>query len=329
VRALVTGGAGFIGSHLTDALLASGHEVTVVDDFSTGRRENLPGGSGHLEVIEGSILDPGLVDECMRSADVCFHLASAVGVQLILDRPIDSMYLNVHGTENVVSAARRHRRRLLFTSSSEVYGKQSGGGLAEDSDTVLGAPSVLRWSYAIAKLYGEALVNAREREGEFEGIVVRLFNTVGPRQLGSYGMVLPRFVGQALRGEPLSVYGDGTQKRCFTHVADAVEALLGLIESDRALGGTFNVGSEREVMVGDLARVVVERSKSPSEISQVPYEQAYGEDFEELGRRHPDLTAIREAVGWSPKRSLNEIVDDTITYERKHARSGGEAVPIT
>jgi len=193
---------------------------------------------------------------------------------------------------------------------------------------VLGAPSVLRWSYAMAKLYGEALVNAKVRERGFDGVIVRLFNTVGPRQLGSYGMVLPRFVGQALRAEPLTVYGDGTQKRCFTHVHDTIEALLALIESDRALGGTFNVGSEVEVEVGELARVVVERSGSSSEIAEVPYEEAFGEDFEELGRRRPDLSAIREAVNWSPKRSLAEIVDDTIEHERERARHEGDAVSV-
>jgi nucleoside-diphosphate-sugar epimerase len=323
MRALVTGGAGFIGSHLVDLLVERGESVVILDDLSTGRLVNV---EAHLEtdgveLVNGSILDEALVDECMASTEVCFHLASAVGVQLILDRPLESLRRNVRGTEVVADAAARHGRMLLFASSSEVYGVSSlhngnsDGQLSEDSLRTLGSPAVLRWSYATAKSYGESLLHAHAREGEFELVIARLFNTVGPRQVGRYGMVLPRFVQQALAGRPLTVFGDGQQSRCFTHVSDTVAALAGLASSDETLGGTFNIGSDEEIRIVDLAGAVKARVDSDSTIEFVSYERAYGPDFEELGRRRPDLTAIREAIRWEPRRTLAEMIDDTIAHQ--------------
>ena len=309
---LITGGAGFIGSHLADALVARGREVTVLDDLSTGRAENLEQAmaSGSLRLVEGSILDAEVLDECMARADRCFHLASAVGVKLILERPLDALNRNARGTEAVADAAVRHGRRLVFTSSSEIYGKNSTGPLREDSDRILGPLSTSRWSYSSAKALGESLLNAHAREDQLEMVIVRLFNTVGARQSPAYGMVLPRLARQAVAGEPLTVFGDGSQTRCFTHVADTVDALVELADAENALGGTFNIGSTQEISIAALAGEVVERAGSSSSIEFVPYDRAYPEGFEELGNRRPDLSLIRSTVGWEPKRSLSEMIAD-------------------
>lgn len=318
MRYLITGGAGFIGSHLADALIARGDEVLVLDDLSTGRKRNLDPAlaSGSLELVEGSILDEGLVGECVAATDFCLHLAAAVGVELILDRPLDSLIRNVRGSDNVISAVARREGRVLVASSSEVYGKNTNGPLAETSDRILGPPSTARWAYSVAKSYSEILANAYHYETGTRPVVVRLFNTVGPRQSGAYGMVLPRFVQQALDGEDLTVYGDGSQTRCFTHVADVVEALLLLADSDEAVGHTFNVGSPREISIAELAERVLARTGSESEIELVPYDEAYGEGFEEIGRRHPDLSLIAEVTGWSPSHSVEDVIDDVIAERR-------------
>ena len=318
MRLLVTGGAGFVGSHLVDALTTRGDTAVVLDDLSTGRRANVEHhlASDQVELVDGSILDGDLVDQQMSDVDACFHLASAVGVQLIVSKPLDSLTLNVRGNDVVISAAARHRKRLLFTSTSEIYGKNSEGALTETSDRILGSPYVSRWAYATAKAYGEYLAYGYHREQGIETVVARLFNTVGPRQTGAYGMVLPRFVTQALKGEELTVYGSGTQSRCFAHVLDTTHALLLLMESEGATGQVFNVGNPAEVPVVDLARRVIERSQSSSTVRFVPYDEAYGEGFEELGRRQPDITAIGEAVGWAPTRDVDEAIDDVIAYER-------------
>ena len=330
MRYLVTGGAGFIGSHLVEALAARGDQVLVLDDLSTGERRNvehlLP--SGSVELVEGSIMDAALTDDCVQRVDACFHLASAVGVQLVVSRPLDTLLCNVRGTDNVISAAARHGRRLLYTSTSEVYGKNSAGSLSEDSDRILGSPFKARWGYAIAKAFGEALSHSYSRETGAEIVVARLFNTVGPRQKGAYGMVLPRFVQQALAGDDLTVYGNGTQSRCFIHVADTLHALLLLVESDEALGNVYNVGSSMEVPIIELAARVIERTGSGSRGQLVAYEDAYGEGFEELGRRKPDTTELERLTGWQPSRSLDETIDDVIAYTRGDADAPSARVEI-
>jgi nucleoside-diphosphate-sugar epimerase len=321
VRYLVTGGAGFIGSHLVEALAARGDHVLILDDLSTGDRHNVEHvlKSESVEMVVGSILDEALVDQCVESVDACFHLASAVGVQLVVSRPLDTLLCNVRGTDIVVSAAARHGKRLLYTSTSEVYGKNSTGSLNEQSDRILGSPFKARWGYAIAKAFGEALSHGYSRECGAEIVVTRLFNTAGPRQKGAYGMVLPRFVQQALVDKDLTVYGNGTQSRCFIHVADTVHALLLLIESDDALGGVYNVGSSSEVPIIELAAKVIERTGSSSRVQLIPYEAAYGEGFEELGRRKPDTTEIEMLTGWRTSRSLEETIDDVIAHLRSEA----------
>jgi nucleoside-diphosphate-sugar epimerase len=317
MRYLITGGAGFVGSHLVDVLTARGNNVLVLDDLSTGSRENLDGSlsSSLVGFIEGSVLDEDLVDGCMRSVDGCLHLASAVGVQLVVSRPLETLRRNIHGNDIVISAAARHGRPLLFTSTSEIYGKRSDGALSEDSDRLVGPPNKLRWSYATAKAFGEALAYSYAKEQGSRMTVARLFNTVGPRQTGAYGMVLPRFVRQALRGDDLTVYGNGTQSRCFAHVLDVVHGIVLLLEDERAAGRAFNIGATTEIPIVELARRVIERSDSESKIKLVPYEEAYDDGFEELGRRKPDTAAIRELTGWTPSRTVDDAIDDVIAYE--------------
>jgi UDP-glucose 4-epimerase len=319
MRHLITGGAGFIGSHLVDLLTTRGDTVVVLDDLSTGARENLEPAlaSNLVEFVEGSVLDADLVDDLMRSVDACVHLASAVGVQLVVSRPLDTLRRNIHGNDIVISAAARHDRPLLFTSTSEIYGKYSDGALTEDSDRLLGPPYKLRWSYATAKAFGEALIFSYVRECSARMKVVRLFNTVGPRQTGAYGMVLPRFVRQALGGDDLTVFGNGTQSRCFAHVLDVVHGIVLVLDEERTNGNVFNIGSGTEIPIVELARRVIERTGSESTIRLVPYEEAYDDGFEELGRRKPDTTAIRQLTGWMPARSVDDAIDDVIAYERQ------------
>jgi UDP-glucose 4-epimerase len=314
---LITGGAGFIGSHLVDALAARGNPVTILDDFSTGRRANVAhvGISGAAEVFKGSVLDAELVDALMNECDCCLHLASAVGVKLIVSNPLETMQRNVRGADVVISAAAQHRKRLLFASTSEVYGKNTGSALHEESDRILGSTFKGRWSYATAKSYGETLAHGYHREHGAENVVVRLFNTIGPRQQGMYGMVVPRLVRQALTGADLTVYGDGTQSRCFLHVQDAVDAILSLIEHDGAIGRVFNVGNPVPVTILELAERIIDRTGSESPIRLTPYHEAYEEGFEELGKRSPDTTALQQLTGWSPQRTLDQALDDVIAFQ--------------
>jgi UDP-glucose 4-epimerase len=318
MRYLITGGAGFIGSHLVDALTTRGDSVLVLDDLSTGRRENLEHvlDSDLVEFTEGSVLDQSLVDECFATVDRCVHLASAVGVQLVVSRPLDSLQRNVRGNDIVISTAARRRCPLLFASTSEIYGKRSDGALAEESDRILGPPSTLRWSYATAKAFGEALAFSYAREQGSDMIVTRLFNTVGPRQTGAYGMVLPRFVRQALAGVDLTVYGNGTQSRCFAHVLDVVYGVVLLLEEEQAIGRAFNIGATTETPIVELARNVIERTGCDSAVRLVPYEEAYADGFEELGRRKPDTTALQDLTGWVPARTVDDAIDDVIAYEQ-------------
>jgi UDP-glucose 4-epimerase len=316
---LITGGAGFIGSHVADALVARGGEVTILDDLSTGDRRNVEHllGDGQAELIVGSTLDAAVVDELMARAESCFHLASAVGVKLIVEDPLSSVLSTARGTDVVMAAAARYRTPLLFTSSSEVYGKSSGQPLREDADRLVGPPTLSRWSYSTAKAYGEVLAYGYSRERGARMTVARLFNTVGPRQSAAYGMVLPRFVRQALAGKPLTVYGEGRQSRCFLHVHDAVQALIRLNESQAATGNVYNVGSGEEIAIIDLARRVLDRTGSDAGLRLIPYEEAYGEGFEELASRRPDCSKLERLLGWRPRQTLDDMIDDVIAHERE------------
>jgi UDP-glucose 4-epimerase len=320
----VTGGAGFIGSHVADALVANQDHVVVLDDFSTARRANVEHltGSPGAELIEGSVTDARLVDTLMAGCDRCIHLASAVGVQLVVAHPLETLRGIAEGADVVISAAARHGKRVLFMSTSEIYGKSSNGRVREDADCVLGSATKSRWSYAIAKSYGEAIAYGYHREQGADTTVARLFNTIGPRQLGIHGMVVPRLVQQAIAGANLTVYGDGTQTRCFLHVRDAVAAIIALTEHDEASGRAFNIGSDEQVTILGLAHRIVERVGSNSTITLVPYEQAYDDGFEELGWRAPDTSALRELTGWRPHLTLTQALDDVIDYQRAEIGEG-------
>jgi len=311
---LITGGAGFIGSHLVEALLGRGSRVVVLDDLSTGRMVNLDGVGSHpdFRFEQGSVLDDVLVDELVNECDVVVHLAAAVGVHRILDKPLESFLINVEGTEFVLAAAKRHKRRCLLASTSEIYGMNSSGPLSEDSDRHLGPPTVTRWSYSTAKAVDEILAFLYHREYGLPTTVVRLFNTVGPRQSPAYGMVVPRLVRQAVAGEPLTIYGDGCQTRCFCHVLDVVDCLIRLLDDPRSIGEVFNVGSGEEVSMLELAGRIRNRTRSSSPVRMVPYEEAYKAGFADMRRRVPDTTKVRTLTGWMPTRGLNDVLDETI-----------------
>ncbi|MBS1885464.1 MAG: NAD-dependent epimerase/dehydratase family protein, partial [Actinobacteria bacterium] len=288
------------------------------------RDAELDHASGKLSDEDYAILDAELVDSCTAATDVCLHLAAAVGVQLILEQPLDSLLRNVRGSDVVISSVVKHGGKVLVASSSEIYGKSSGALLGEDSDRILGPTSTSRWAYSMAKAFSEVLANAYASECQAETITVRFFNTVGPRQTGAYGMVMPRFVQQALVGAPLTVYGDGSQTRCFTHVRDVTEAVLRLCDEAAATGKTFNIGSPHQISIADLARRVIERTGSDSEIVMVPYDEAYADGFEEIGCRHPDLSLIARIAGWSPRVTIDEMIDDVIAY---NSATAAAAVP--
>jgi UDP-glucose 4-epimerase len=320
---LITGGSGFIGSHLTDRLLAAGDSVTVLDNLSTGRLQNLDG-AGHSErfrFVQGSVLDELMVDELTNQCDVVIHLAAAVGVKLIVDQPLRSFTTNVRGSEIVVEAAHRYRKRLLVASTSEIYGKNSSGPLVETSDRILGNPAISRWAYSTAKAVDEILAFAYHRERGLETTVLRFFNTVGPRQSPAYGMVIPSLIRQAIRNEPITIYGEGTQTRCFCHVSDVVTAITGLLDAPESIGEAFNIGSPYEISMLDLAARIRDLSQSASEIVKVPYEVAYGKGFEDMQRRVPDTTKLRTITGWEPTRSLDEILHETIAEARAESHA--------
>ena len=315
---LITGGAGFIGSHLADALLARGDEVTILDDLSTGAMRNirhLKGQPGFNYVV-GSVLNGPVLAELVDNADHVFHLAAAVGVRLIVDSPVRTIETNVKTTELVLAAACKKKKKVFVASTSEVYGKSAAVPFREDGDLVLGATSRGRWSYACSKAIDEFLAIAYWRERHCPTVIGRCFNTVGPRQTGHYGMVVPRFVKQALRGEPLTVYGDGKQTRCFTHVSDAVRAMIGLMDADHTVGEVYNLGSERETPILELAERVKQLTESASPIIFVPYAEAYGDNFEDMPRRVPSLEKIRAAISWEPRIDLDDILQSVIEYER-------------
>lgn len=316
MNVLITGGAGFIGSHLCETMLKMGNEVTALDNLSTGKYENV----GHLKenpkfnLVVGNILDEGLVDKLCEKTDVIFHLAAAVGVELIVKRPLESLTTNIKGSEVVLNMAQRYNKRMLITSTSEIYGKNVNGPLKEDDDRILGSPLKSRWSYSTAKAVDEILAYVYYKEKGLPTIIVRLFNTVGPRQTGYYGMVIPRFVTQALKGEPLTVYGDGSQSRCFLHVHDAVDALVKLMQNPQAVGQVFNVGSQEEITIKRLAEKVVQLTRSRSQIAYIPYNKAYEEGFEDMQRRVPDVSKLRKLIGCRSTVDLDGILGSVIEY---------------
>lgn len=318
MHALITGGAGFIGSHLSEELLERGHTVSVIDDLSTGSLDNirhLVGRPGFQYAIE-TIKNEQVLDRLAAQADVIFHLAAAVGVELIIRAPVRVMETNILGTETVLRTALRYRCKVLLASTSEIYGKSQSVPFREDHDQVLGPTFRSRWAYAASKAVDEFLALAYWREHGLPVVIFRLFNTVGPRQTGEYGMVVPRFVQAALRGKPIRVYGDGLQTRSFMHVRDAVEGILGLAEKPEAVGNVFNLGSSREITIQDLAHTVKTQIGSKSDVIFVPYEEAYAAGFEDTLRRLPDTSKIRALLGWIPKYSLEDILGDMIAYER-------------
>ncbi len=315
---LLTGGAGFIGSHMAERLLRGGDRVLVLDDLSTGRRENLAAvlGDDRIELEIGSVMDRALVASMTARADRVVHLAAAVGVQLIIDEPVRTLETNIHGTEVVLNECARRRTPVFVASSSEVYGKTTRCPFREDADMVLGPTTKSRWSYAASKIVDEFLALSWHRQHGLPVRVGRFFNTVGPRQVGQYGMVLPRFIEQALRGGPITVYGDGRQSRAFAHVADVVDAVIRLMDDPRTVGQVFNIGGTEEVTIRALAERVRDLVDRSVEIRHVPYEEAYAAGFEDLGRRVPDTSRLAAAIGSTPSRSLDEILRDTVAHLR-------------
>jgi UDP-glucose 4-epimerase len=316
MRILITGGAGFIGSHLTDRLVVDGHQITILDNLATGRKENL---SDHLcsasvTFIEGSILDLPLLDGLIKDTEYIFHMAAAVGVFNIVNHPLDSLMTNIRGTENVLESAHKYSKPVFVTSSSEVYGKNISDSLKESDDRILGAPVTLRWSYSEAKAIDESLAYAYWVEKKLETRIVRFFNTVGPRQLGAYGMVVPRFVQFALKNEPITIFGNGEQTRCFGHVLDAVDAVVRIAFAENTVGKVINIGNDFEISINDLAKKVIEQTNSKSEIVYVPYEEAYGDGFEDMERRVPNIDLIKSLVGWEPKRDLSTMISDIADF---------------
>ena len=312
MQIVITGGAGFIGSHLCERLILEGHSVVVIDDFSTGRASNLKelSKSKYFRLVEGSVLNAKLLQTLLTDADYVFHLAAAVGVFNIVNNPLASLLTNIRGTENVLEAALTRNTPVFLTSSSEVYGKNVSDSLKESDDRILGSPTTLRWSYSEAKAIDESLAYAYFVEKHLETRIVRFFNTVGPRQLGACGMVVPRFVSAALKNEPITIYGDGNQTRCFAHVFDVIDAVISVAFSTKTIGKVINIGNNYEISINNLAKKIVNETKSTSKLEYVPYAEAYGDGFEDMERRVPNTELIHELVGWKPKRDLSTIIAD-------------------
>jgi UDP-glucose 4-epimerase len=321
MQILVTGGAGFIGSHLCERLIREGHSVTAIDNFSTGQASNVDSlkVSENFKMVEGSILDISILNPLIAEADYVFHLAAAVGVFNIVKNPLASLLTNIRGTENVLESAHATKTPVFLTSSSEVYGKNISDSLKESDDRILGSPVTLRWSYSEAKAIDESLAYAYFIEKQLETRIVRFFNTVGPRQLGAYGMVVPRFVKSALANEPITIYGDGTQTRCFAHVYDVIDAVIAIAFADNTIGKVINIGNDFEISINGLAQKIIVETGSKSEIVYVPYNEAYGDGFEDMERRVPDIGLINQLVGWKPKRDLTTMISDISAEMKKNS----------
>ena len=317
MRHLITGGAGFIGSHLSEALVKRGDEVIILDNFSTSSANNLSNIKNKVKIIEGSILDKTLIGDLIRKCDQVVHLAAALGVFNIVNNPLESLKTNLQGSEIILEAADHYQKPLLFASTSEIYGKNNKVPLNEEDDRIIGHPLKSRWSYSEAKAVDESLAYFYYLEHKIPIRIVRFFNTVGPRQVGNYGMVVPRFVSAALKNEPLTVYGSGDQIRCFCHVDDAVRALLLVLDSDKAVGEVFNVGNNQQISIMELAKKVIEIIGSTSSIEKIAYEKAYPEGFEDMQRRVPDISKIKQVLGWSPEINLDQIIKDIAAFNSK------------
>jgi UDP-glucose 4-epimerase len=317
MRYLVTGGAGFIGSHLVEKLVSRGNQIVILDNNSTGSLSNLKSVQDKVEMVEGDILDFNLIDKLVSRTDYIVHLAAALGVFNIVNKPLQSLKTNIQGTENILELADRLRKPVLIASTSEVYGKNNKVPLSEVDDRIIGHPLKSRWSYSEAKAVDESLAYFYYLENKLPIRIVRFFNTVGPRQVGQYGMVLPRFVNAALKGEPIQVYGSGDQIRCFCHVTDAVKALLLVMDSDKAVGEVFNVGNNSQISIMELAKKVIEITGSKSSIDKIAYEKAYPEGFEDMQRRVPDISKIKQVLGWAPEINLDQIIKDIAAFNSK------------
>ena len=317
MRYLITGGAGFIGSHLTEKLISRNDAVVILDNMSTGSSRNIVTFQGKVDLVSGSILDRKVVDKLVEKSDFVIHLAAALGVLNIVNKPLDSLKTNLQGTEIVLESANNYSKPILIASTSEIYGKNDKVPLNEEDDRVIGHPLKSRWSYSEAKAVDESLAYFYYLEKQLPVRIVRFFNTVGPRQVGDYGMVVPRFVSAALRNEPINVYGSGDQIRCFCHVGDAIRALLLVIDSDKAIGEVFNIGNNQQISIMDLANKVIEITGSKSEIRKIPYSEAYPEGFEDMQRRVPDISKIKNILGWSPEIGIDQIIRDIANFHTK------------
>ena len=310
MRVFITGGAGFIGSHLADHYVSAGHEVSLLDNFSTGSQANIAHRAGTVTTIDGDIRNIDLIDQLTKDADLVLHMAAALGVNTILEAPLESMSTNITGSEVVLNAAAKHNKRIIIASSSEIYGKNPKQPLSETDDRVVGAPQTIRWTYSDAKAIEEAMAFALHQEKKLAVTTVRLFNTVGPRQTGRYGMVVPRFVQAALKNEPITIYGDGNQSRVFCHVVDAVQAISSIAQTDSTIGDVYNVGGVGEVSIKELAEKVIAITGSKSTITYTSYSDAYPAGFEDIQRRVPDISKIKSAINWSPTKDLDQIISD-------------------
>ena len=310
MRVLITGGAGFIGSHLADRYVNAGHTVTLLDNFSTGSKTNIAHFNDTVIAIDGDIRDIDLVDQLTKDTDLVLHMAAALGVNTILESPLESMSTNITGSEVILNAAAQHNKRIIIASTSEIYGKNTKQPLHETDDRVVGAPQKIRWTYSDAKAIEEAMAFALHQEEKLPVTTVRLFNTVGPRQTGRYGMVVPRFVQAALKNEPLTIYGDGRQSRVFCHVDDAVQAIVTMAATDLTIGDVYNVGGTGEVTIKQLAEQVLKITGSKSDITYTPYSDAYPAGFEDIQRRVPDISKVKNAIGWVPTKDLKQIISD-------------------